>query len=184
MIDIIGELKEADQSKHLNIMRLLILLSALALRYDRSPPIISFSQLAKLDFLLRYPTVLESALLNRRKSIDGLNIEKNEKENIESEMVRYDFGPWDEGYREYIRVLAAKGLVDVVLQEKEPGVVCTETGIEVSQRLQENSDFLPFYERSKIILTRLSISDKQLTNLIYEAHPQILTLKPKEFIFL
>lgn len=182
MTDTINALVQADHSKNLNTSRILILVSTFSAKKSSSSEIINFSHLAKIDFLLRYPTVLRKALLIKGKSLRGLVIEKYEEKNIESEMIRFAFGPWDNGYREFIRMLSSKGLVEFGYDRSGSGISCTDLGQEVCERFIKQELFTPFFDRCKIIKSRLSYSERNLNELIYQSHPQIITLKSEENI--
>ncbi|MEN8221563.1 MAG: hypothetical protein ABFS56_35525 [Pseudomonadota bacterium] len=67
------------------------------------------TKLAKLDFFLRYPVYLEKALDKLKKG--RLTLEEHEKQNIETRMIRYKYGPWDEKYYDVWAYLLAKGLI-------------------------------------------------------------------------
>ncbi|GAB4237314.1 MAG: hypothetical protein Kow00121_64420 [Elainellaceae cyanobacterium] len=79
--------------------------------------------LAKLDFFLRYPVYLKKAaqILNSTSEISnqdlGLSTE-DEIHSVESKMVRYLYGPWDNLYYIVLAYLIGKELIQV---EKKQG---------------------------------------------------------------
>ena len=109
-MDFVQTVADLDQSPELHVARLLVLLDAFA-EDDQGGAIEGLTKLAKLDFLLRYPVMLERALEAKGRSIQDVQLEDHERYSVESEMVRYRFGPWDHRYREFLNILVAKGLV-------------------------------------------------------------------------
>src|SRR6266702_1664896 len=97
-------LEDADE---LHEGRLLILLAAFCGK-GGTREVAGLTKLAKLDFLLRYPVLLERALKARGKSASAVQVEEHERDNVESKMVRYRFGPWDPRHRRFVNLLAAK----------------------------------------------------------------------------
>ncbi|MBO9562968.1 MAG: hypothetical protein J7621_09355, partial [Niastella sp.] len=69
------------------------------------------TKLAKLDFLLRYPTYLEKALATTNKHMGKASPKDFEKQSVEAKMVRFKYGPWDFRYRRFINTLVGMGLV-------------------------------------------------------------------------
>src|SRR5262249_7417637 len=94
IMDFVRTVADLDQTPELEIARLLLLLDAFA-EDGQSGAIEGLTKLAKLDFLLRYPVMLERALKAKGHSIREVQLEDYERHSVESEMVRYRFGPWD-----------------------------------------------------------------------------------------
>jgi hypothetical protein len=89
---------EADDSLHLG--RLLVLIDVFAGRRG-DQTIDGITKLA--DFLLRYPSYLERALLARNAPEAAARVEEFERNSVEARMVRYKFGPWDYRYRRFLK---------------------------------------------------------------------------------
>ena len=71
------------------------------------------TKLAKLDFLLRYPSFLRRAL--RIRNIDADLPEPSARENtIEQRMVRFRYGPWDPAYYAVLGSLLGRGLIEAI----------------------------------------------------------------------
>lgn len=66
------------------------------------------TKLAKMDFLIRYPTYLAEAA--RIKSISA-SIKTTARP--ESRMIRYKYGPWDANYYNIFAYVVAKGFIDI-----------------------------------------------------------------------
>ena len=87
------------------------------------------TKLAKLDFFLRYPCYLERALNKQTKKPRKRIARDNERKSIESQMIRYRYGPWDPRHRKTVNLLVAKGLAEAV--EGRPTYIrLTEKGVE------------------------------------------------------
>lgn len=112
MIDYVELLANLDENPVLHEARLLLLLLAFA-GDDNSGSIDGIAKLAKLDFLLRYPTLLKKALEVKGCSTKSFFVADNEMFSVESEMVRYRFGPWDCRYRLFLNVLVSEKLINI-----------------------------------------------------------------------
>ncbi len=100
-----------------HVGRLLLLIEALSSdeRYVRA-----MSTVARHDFLLRHPTVLEQVLHSLGVDMPPYAAPRPaERLAIESRMVRYKFGFWDHRYYSLVGRLVALGLVEV-LRAKAP----------------------------------------------------------------
>jgi hypothetical protein len=53
--------------------------------------------------------MLERALKAKGRSTREVQVEDHERQSVESEMVRYRFGPWDHRYRLFLNILIAEG---------------------------------------------------------------------------
>src|ERR1700730_1830995 len=97
-----------DRDENIHLGRLLLLLNAFDRGEAGRPAIEGITKLAKLDFLLRYPTYFERAMLVRKVNPKRIPIEDYERKTVEAQMVRYRFGPWDHRYRRFLNIMAAK----------------------------------------------------------------------------
>ena len=127
MTDIVEAVVQLDDAVDLHAARLLILLNAFATP-DGNGKIEGITKLAKLDFLLRYPAMLERALRAKGRTIRDVRLEDHEAKSVESQMVRYRFGPWDHRYREFINVLIAKNLASVAVDGRTVVIGLTSKG--------------------------------------------------------
>jgi hypothetical protein len=86
---------ENDDSLHL--ARLLLLLGSADARkttaITKARAIEGITKLAKMDFLLRYPTCLERVLAILDKSSEDVAVQERERTSIESKMIRFRYGP-------------------------------------------------------------------------------------------
>src|SRR5690242_11079838 len=125
-MDLAQQIAELEVEDDLHEARLLVLIGALCVQ--QGDAIEGLTKLAKLDFLLRYPALLERALVARNKSPTQVETTVAERSSVESQMVRYRFGPWDHRYRRWLNDLAAKDLVLVTAKGKTVTVEMTASG--------------------------------------------------------
>jgi hypothetical protein len=71
------------------------------------------TKLAKLDFFIRYPHFLEVAVNRRKRAGVAAQPYEAGTEGVESNMIRYRYGPWDHRYYNWIALLRARGLITI-----------------------------------------------------------------------
>ena len=180
-MDFVKTVADLDQATELHTVRLLILVDAFA-GTDGSESIAGLTKLAKLDFLLRYPVMLQRALESKKKSTRDVHLKKHEQQSVESEMVRYRFGPWDHRYRSFLNILMAKGLVTVSIEGRTVMISLTEAGRENANLLKSNTDFEPYVRRSQILNRHFDLTATNLMRFIYDTFPEVVSLRSGERI--
>jgi hypothetical protein len=181
MMDIVEAVAALDNAPELHVARLIILLDAFA-GEDGGGSVEGLTKLAKLDFLLRYPLMLERALEAKNRTIRDLKIEEHERHSVESEMVRYRFGPWDHRYRELLNILASKGLVRTNIEGRTVVLTLTEKGHSIASQLASDPLFEPYTRRSRLLKRNFDMTATNLMNFIYETFPEIVSLRSNEAI--
>lgn len=179
MTDIVQAVVRLDDAVDLHLARLLILLNAFV-REDGDGKIEGMTKLAKLDFLLRYPAMLERALKAKGRTIRDVELEEHEEESVESQMVRYRFGPWDHRYRELINILIAKDLASVDIDGRTIVMELTNKGRSVAHRLTDDAVFEPYARRSLALRRHFDMKATNLMRFIYDTFPEIVTLRSNE----
>lgn len=175
-MDFVQAVADLDQSVELHTARLLILLDAFA-DDDQGGSIEGLTKLAKLDFLLRYPIMLERALKAKKRSIRDVQLEDHERHSVESEMVRYRFGPWDHRYPELLNILVAKGLVSISIEGRKTVISATEQGRYYARQLASDQLFEQYSQRAKVLKRHFDITATNLMQFIYDTFPEILSLR-------
>lgn len=172
---IIKQIIDLDSNFDLHTSRILILLSKLGGRNMKQ--VKGMTKLVKLDFLLRYPTVLEYALTKFNAS-GNPNIRPHEKTSVESKMVRFRYGPWDPRYYQYLAILESKGLVQVAINNKAVEIQITQKGKDVAEKLGDLEEMTDFVDRSAIIHSNFgTLSATRLKDLMYELVPELHDMK-------
>lgn len=175
MMDLVEGVSGVDQSIDLHAARLLLLIAVFSA--DEGQAIEGMTKLAKLDFLLRYPLMLERALKAKGRSIQGVDIEDHERHSVESAMVRYRFGPWDHSYREVLNVLVAKGLACVSVEGRTVVIGATERGKKIAIELESNELFTPYAQRARIVRRHFDMTATNLMSFIYTTFPEVVSLR-------
>lgn len=182
MRDLVETVADLDESPTLHTARLLILIEAFS-EGDLADSIEGLTKLAKLDFLLRYPVMLERALEAKGKSIRDVQLEDHERTSVESQMVRYRFGPWDHRYREFLNILVAKDLASVALEGRKVVISATEKGKQRAVQLSAEPLFQQYSRRAKLLKRHFDISATNLMKFIYDTFPEIISLRANAPIF-
>lgn len=176
MIDFVETVANLDQAPDLHLARLLILIDAFA-EGQAGGPIEGLTKLAKLDFLLRYPVLLERSLVAKGRSTQNVQLEDHERFSVESQMVRYRFGPWDHRYREFLNMLVAKGLASVSIEGRKVVISVTEQGREHTKQLIEHELFKPYARRARVLKRNFDLTASNLMRFIYDTFPEIVSLR-------
>ena len=172
----------AENCDELHMGRLLVLLHTAAGRKG-TKPINGIMKLAKLDFLLRYPNCLERALKAIHLDPALARVQLHERDTIETQMVRFRYGPWDSRYRRWIGLLVAKGLATTFVKGNTVYVGLTERGHSMAAELGQRDEFLDMEARSATLVKAVGRwSGTQLKEFMYKTFPELLTMKWGEAI--
>lgn len=180
-MDIVEAVANLDGSVELHLARLILLLDAFA-GEKREGSVEGLTKLAKLDFLLRYPVMLERALQAKGRSTRDVQLEDHERQSVESEMVRYRFGPWDHRYREFLNILVAKSLANVSVEGRKVVIQLTAEGRKVAAQLAAENTFEPYARRSTLLKRNFDMTATNLMRFIYQTFPEVVTLRSNEAI--
>lgn len=169
-------LKDLENDEDTHLGRILILLLEFNGK-DGTGKIEGLTKLAKLDFLLRYPTCLERALKANGANVKLANVMEHERTSVESKMVRFKYGPWDFRYRRFINILVGMGLVDITLSGRSYHLGITEKGITIANQIIENGSFDDMADRAKVIRRNFNQTGTHLMKFIYKTFPEIGTMQ-------
>ncbi|MHB8389916.1 MAG: hypothetical protein ACYDBH_10090 [Acidobacteriaceae bacterium] len=181
MIDIVEMIAELDDQPDLHAARLLVLISAFS-EGGQGGAVEGLTKLAKLDFLLRYPVMLERALSAKGRSTREVELKDHERLSVESEMVRYRFGPWDHRYREFLNILVGKGLVTAGVEGRKVLIGLTERGLTLAAELRASAEFQDYARRSALLKRNFDVQATTLMRFIYETFPEVVSLRTNERI--
>lgn len=180
-MDLVETIAELDTRSDLHAARLLLLISAFSDAKDGAG-VEGLTKLAKLDFLLRYPVMLERALAAKGQTTRDVELEDHERLSVESQMVRYRYGPWDHRYREFLNMLVGKGLVAVSVEGRKVVIELTERGREVASQLSANTLFEAYVRRAQVLKRHFDLRATTLMRFIYETFPEVVSLRSNEKI--
>lgn len=181
MIDVVHALSTLDDDRSLHLARLIILISAFRREGDAAE-VEGLTKLAKLDFLLRYPLMLERALARKGASVSRANVEEHERHSVESEMVRYRFGPWDHRYRSLLNLLVGKQLAAVRVDGRTVKISLTKRGEAVAAQLRAEEAFAPYVSRADLLSRYFDMTATNLMRFVYETFPEVVALRSNERI--
>jgi hypothetical protein len=175
-LTIVRAAQEIENCDDFHVARILLLLQASAGRSDK--PVKGIMKLAKLDFLVRYPSGLVRVLekLKRQKQAD--EIRAQEGETIEAKMIRFRFGPWDERYRRWIGIMSAKGLANTFVEGRTVNVKLTPLGVSVAIDLVKAPEFEAIAKRAKFVASSVGdIPATRLKDFIYDVFPELTSMR-------
>jgi hypothetical protein len=154
-----------------HVARLLLLIDAYSVS---GAGLAGLTKLAKLDFLLRYPTMLERLLAVRgEQPLGDIGPTAAELTAVETQMIRWKYGPWDDRYYSLIGALISLQLVEVT-----PGTMLTLRttilGKEIASELRRHPSWTVTNGRCAILREHFNMSGNSLRNLIYAHLPAVL----------
>jgi hypothetical protein len=173
-MNLFDSLYSIETNDELHMSRLLLILNEFG--GDDLIPINGLTKLVKLDFFLRYPLYLEKALTKMKINTESLKIKDYEYNSVESRMIRYKYGPWDEKYRHYLNLLAAKELIKIELRKRTIYIGITQKGKITSNNINQYDSFKDMTNRAKILKRYFNKSGSNLKEFIYENFPEIINL--------
>jgi hypothetical protein len=132
------------------------------------------TKIAKLDFLLRYPTFMKQ-LAAARGVMVPIEIAPTlaEQRAVESKMVRYKYGPWDDSYYPVLGRLIGSGLVDALPGHGRLAVRVTDSGRAASQELRSRG-WEQTWQRASFLRRHFNKSGSALKSMIYEELPEVV----------
>src|ERR1700744_3519143 len=165
---------ENDDSLHL--ARILILLESADARkttsITKARAVEGITKLAKMDFLLRYPTCLERVLAKLERQPADVAVQDRERTSIETKMIRFRYGPWDARYRRWLGLLSSRGLVRLAMEGNTIVIGLTDAGRLLAESIKTNPLFAELAHRSDITVKAVGpMSATRLKDFVYEAIP-------------
>lgn len=180
--EIVPLLASLEEDPGLHQARLLLLLDAFAGR-GGTDHINGLTKLAKLDFLLRYPTYMERALSATGRDGTRVNVQDQERTSVESSMVRYRYGPWDFRYRQLVDLLVCRGLAWAQVQGRTVQIGLTDKGRAAAQRLSATEEFAEVRRRAGLLPGPFrTMGATRLKDFVYAVFPEIVTMRLGESI--
>lgn len=173
---------ETENTDDFHLARLLVLVRGVDLRKKTTATklkaVEGITKLAKLDFLLRYPTCLERALTHKQKNPADAAVVPRERTSIESKMIRFRYGPWDARYRRWLGLLVARGLLRVGLEGHTVQIGLTDSGRDLADHFRGDELYADQTRRSDVIAKTFgSYTATGLKEFVYEAIPEITDMK-------
>ena len=133
------------------------------------------TKLAKLDFLVRYPAFLEA--LNQRRSIrdsDWRPPRQVEREAVDSPMIRYKYGPFDDRYYVLIGGLVGRGLAEYGAGRGKVALRLTGAGRALFEQLHHLPAWEEIADRIRFLRRHYDLPGSVLKEAIYAAFPDLV----------
>lgn len=173
---------DAENLDDLHLGRLLVLLRSADARKakpeTKARAVEGITKLAKLDFLLRYPTCLERALRSLNRDPVEAAVRPRERTSIESKMIRFRYGPWDARYRRWLGLLAARGLVTLRVEGSTVLIGLTTRGRQLADTLGGDPLFADLAHRSETVVSAVgAMPATRLKEFVYAVVPEIVEMR-------
>ncbi len=160
-----GEPLLADDILELHAARLLLLVSICGTKTKSTglSRIDGLTKLAKLDFLVRYPEFYEKLAKHLGKD------SSTPLRTVESSMIRFRYGPWDDRYYHILAYLESRRLLSVTKDGSTFQFTLTDSGKGIATTFSESASFADIAEH----ITRVKglvgkIAGTKLKDLIYD----------------
>ena len=176
MKDLFSILSTLEKDEHLHLGRLLILVYVFS-GDSHMGEIEGLTKLAKLDFLLRYPTFLERALHSQYKKMPKSEPKDYERTSVEAKMVRFKYGPWDFRYRRFINTLVGMDQLYIKKSGRSFYLGITDNGLKTIQNFRQDEYLIDYFARAKIIKSNFNYSGTNLMRFIYKTFQEIGSLQ-------
>ncbi|MEK6260984.1 MAG: hypothetical protein AABP62_20480 [Planctomycetota bacterium] len=155
----------ADDVLELHAARLLLLVSICGTK-TRSTGLLrldGLTKLAKLDFLVRYPDFF-------KKLADHLKQDTSTPlKAIESSMVRFHYGPWDDRYYHILAYLESRGLLEVRKDSSMFSFALTPLGADIANNFADSKEFAELKDHMQRVRDLVGkMGGTKLKDLIYE----------------
>lgn len=154
-----------------NEARLLVLIDGFSGR-KMNQGIAGRTKLAKLDFLLRYPTYL-------RRLCDARGVQADPGADpwltgaVEQSMIRYRFGPWDPAYFSLLGALVGKGLITIDYTSRGRNYVTTDRGRDAANALKADDAWSDVCNRVRFLKQNFDLGGRMLMQLVYDNVPEV-----------
>ncbi|MFN0019489.1 MAG: hypothetical protein ACKVP0_14610 [Pirellulaceae bacterium] len=155
----------ADDVLELHAARLLLLFSICGTKTRKTgvTKLDGLTKMAKLDFLIRYPEFYE-------KLAKHLGKDKSAKvQVVESSMVRFHYGPWDDRYYHILAYLESRSLLNVRKDGSTFQFALSPKGVEVAAQLASTEAFADLRDHIHLVNELVGkMAGTKLKDLIYE----------------
>jgi hypothetical protein len=131
------------------------------------------TKMAKLDFFVRYPQFFNEAC----KAL-GLQAESAEA-TVESSMIRFHYGPWDDRYYHVLAFLEATGLLELSKVKNAFTLKLTDKGQDTANQLVGEPSYASLVEQMKRVKKSLGgKAGSSLKKLIYTVFEKEVGQRP------
>jgi hypothetical protein len=142
---------------------------------DPGQPFRGLTKLAKVDFLLRYPVMAERLLPPGTPWPDNAPT-SDERQAVESRMIRYKYGPWDDRYYPLLGALVGRRLATFASVEGATEITATDRGREAGDALAAASPWTVVAARARFLRNYFDLPGRDLKDMIYAQLPDVAGL--------
>lgn len=131
------------------------------------------TKMAKLDFFVRYPQFFNAAC-------EVLNLPaESATKSVESSMIRFHYGPWDDRYYHILAYLEGKQLLNVAKDNQAFTLSLTDEGKKIADQLAKDESFASLVAQMQQVKKALgSKAGSTLKNLIYQIFEKEVAQRP------
>jgi hypothetical protein len=142
------------------------------------------TKLAKLDFLLRYPSMLDRVLQAIGHAWpEGTEPSEDERDAVESSMVRYKYGPWDDRYYPITGALLGLGLAELRPGRGRVALRATAVGRAAAAELARSAEWAVTARRTELLArTFAGETGNALKQLVYRLLPDAVDRPHRQLI--
>lgn len=159
----------ADDLLEFHAARLLLLFNICGIKGR----IDGLTKMAKLDFFVRYPQFFDKACQTL-----GLSTESATK-TVESSMIRFHYGPWDDRYYHILAYLEGKHLLNVTKDNQAFTLSLTDEGKAIADQFAKDESFTPLVSQMKQVKKALGgKAGSTLKKLIYQIFEKEVAQRP------
>jgi hypothetical protein len=131
------------------------------------------TKMAKLDFFVRYPQFFDKAC--KALGLPSASVARS----VESSMIRFHYGPWDDRYYHVLAYLEARNLLSVTKTNRAFTFALTDEGKQVATSLAKDASFATLVEQMKQVKKTLGgRAGSGLKKLIYQIFEQEVAQRP------
>ena len=152
-------------------VRILILIASYNVAHKQ--PLDGLTKLAKLDFLVRYPMFLQQLTerISGQSLPDPIRPTDAERLGVESRMVRYKYGPWDDRYYPILGTLIGLGLVTPSSGKGRVALSVTAEGAAIAESLSRQAPWETVAGRCSFVAYTFDMTGSKLKDTIYRELP-------------
>lgn len=128
------------------------------------------TKMAKLDFFIRYPQFFDTVCRKLGLSTESVTT------SVESSMIRFHYGPWDDRYYHILAYLEGKQLLNVTKDKQAYTLSLTDEGKEIADKFANDESFALLVAQMKQVKKVLgNKAGSTLKKLIYQVFEKEVT---------
>lgn len=157
--------------------RILLLIASYTRIHEK--PLDGLTKLAKLDFLVRYPIFLQQLTekVADQSLPDSIKPTDAERLGVESRMVRYKYGPWDDRYYPILGTLIGLNLITPTSGRGRVALSVTGEGAIIAESLAGQESWALIASRCSFVVDVFDMPGSRLKETIYRELPAVTSTR-------